>query len=94
MPETDESVELDQFVTGLNRMDDLSKIASSLAKTGDLPGALSLLNANGLSFRDTLDVHALVLSDRVLRSPVVEFDDARQHFAAMVRPDIKETMTA
>lgn len=90
MSETDESVELDQFVTALDRMDGLNKIASGLAKTDDLPGALSLLNANGLSFRDTLDVHALVLSDRVLRSPVVEFDDARQHFAAMVSPYVKE----
>lgn len=89
MPETDESVELDQFMAELNKADDLNKIASSLAKTDDLPGALALLNCNGLSFRDTLSVHALVLSDRVLRSPVVEFDDARQHFAAMVRPEVK-----
>lgn len=89
MPETDESVELDQFMTALDRMDELNKIASSLAKTDDLPGALALLNCNGLSFRETLDVYALVLSDRVLRSPVVEFDDARQHFASMVRPEVK-----
>lgn len=89
MPDLNDSVELEQFMTALDRMDELNKIASGLAKADDLPGALALLHCNGLSFRETLDVYALVLADRVLRSPVAEFDDARQHFAAMIRPEVK-----
>lgn len=50
-------------------MPDLNKIASSLAKSDNLVGALALANANGLSLADTFTVHALVLSNRILRTP-------------------------
>lgn len=72
--------------------DDLNKIASSLAKTGDLAGALALLNANGLSLHDTFTVHALVLSNRILRTPSPDpVNYSPSEAADLIRPDTKET---
>jgi hypothetical protein len=65
---------------------DLNKIAESLTGTVDLPGALALAHANGLSLHDTFTLHALVLSNRILRAPMMEYDDARVYFSGLIRP--------
>lgn len=75
---------------------DLNKIASSLAAEPDVIGKLMLANANGLTLRDTFAVHALVLSNKILRAPLPE-DGAynRADAAAVIRPDAKpDTATA
>lgn len=84
----DETVELDEFMADLGRMSELEKTAASLSKADSLYGSLAALNANGLSLRDTFAVHALVLSNRILRSPAVEYDNAGQHFADLIRPKV------
>jgi hypothetical protein len=68
---------------------DLNKIAASLAKSENLAGDLALANANGLPLADTFAVHALVLSNRVLRSTLTD----KAQLARLVRLDAPEVVT-
>jgi hypothetical protein len=71
---------------------DLEAIARSLATVDDLPGALALANANGLSLHDTFVVQALVLSNRILRSPAgdIPIGQARTYLAGLIHPKTGE----
>jgi hypothetical protein len=65
-------------------------LASALATSEDLYGDLALLNCNGLSFRETLEVHALVLSNRILRTPSPDpVNYSPREAAELIRPDVK-----
>ena len=72
-------------------MNDLYTVASTLAKTDDLIGALALLNANGLSLHDTFTVHSIVLANRILRSSFPPGIVPAVAYADLIRPETKES---